>query len=923
MNKKQKNKKQIGVVAAAALAVLCSGMAIGSMANVSASAETNYDFTMLSGASVRTDDEIALRFVTRMKRTDLTAILTAKSAEMSDVNIVTMITPTDYLNEKGWATFNRENVYFPEDATKDTENDVLAQNVVMPASGYVVNALNIHETDLTVNTDDYYYYNAVLYNVAEANITRNYSARSYLEVKGEILDYTDFSYEKNSRNIWEVAAAALADPDRGFDEDSDAYKNVSALCASYEVTVNSTLNTTVIGTTYSSEEYLPSKTLTVKRGQNMRNVISEINQEGWAYTYDLYDETDTKIDINAVVTKDMTLTAKFANALVFTLNDDGESYTVASHGNVATHTTKIKIPATYNGKPITAIASTNAFSVNTHDKLANVTVMDLGDTSITEISGSNTFYNMAALETVILPKALTNIARKNFELAEGNLCADICVNGTADGHTLTIVDEKNGDMPNATVYYYNEAAVCGNTWKYDANGNVVKSIVEHNYVDGVCSICNDTAGLTYTYYSGFNGYVLTAIDPNVTQVNVASEYNDGTNGKAPVVGWHIQALQANSNKAKITSIVMPASIKSIVGNDTHKSNIFMGCTSLEYLKLSPNVDLDYYYVEDGTKPTQNSTMNNSFLDVVDLTIVIPEVAEEDTFNFGRKSFYTDGNRSGSATIYYEGTDASDIVVEDNNNSTDYYAIYTYSETPSCGYWSYDENDMPVYTAHEWVDGVCTVCGGYQTTGMTYTYNSAFSGYVLTSTGGATTVYIAGKYNDGTNGELSVVGVHIAAFKKNTTVQKIYMPSSIKYVVGNSTYSDSLFLGCTSLTYIKLSPNMDIDYCYSETDGTKLSVNTMPNTFYNDKLITVVVPEIAEGDTFNFARKSFYSTEGLFVTICYEGTDASDIVVQNDGNNSTDYYAIYTYSETAAENTWRYVDGVATVWTAEEIAAAVA
>lgn len=694
--------KRIFAVAAACLAAVCC-ISFGAISkSFAANDESSYDFKMINGASVRTDGEVALRFVTRLKRSDLETVLSKKSVEQSDVKIVTMITPADYLEAKGLTEFTRENVYYPDDENKDAVNDVLAQNVEMTADKFVTKAENIHESDSSVNTDDYYYYNAVLYNVSEKNIAREFAARSYLEVNGEILCYTAFDLQNNSRSVWAVADAAIKDPNRDFDENSDAYKNVAALCKTSEITVKSNLAVKVGSDTYEKDDYFAAQTFTVKRGQNLTSVLKEIQHEGYAYSPKLYDAEGSEIDATKIVEKDATITAKFTNAVVFELNTQEDGYTIVSHGNVASYTAKIKIPAEFNGKPVTAIAG-NAFNANTHAALQNVTVMDLGDTPITAIGGdgnTNIFFDMTGLKHIVVPKSLTTIGRKVFELKSGsNLDAVICVNGDSVNHQLTISNDKNAGMEKATVYYLGTGNDC-ETWHYDLNGEV---------------ITND---------------------------------------------------------------------------------------------------------------------------------------------------------------------------------------------------------------HKFEDGICSVCGGYQTESLQYTLFDGFVGYVLTATGGASEVHVAKEYNDGTNGTKPVIGVHVSAFNKNTTVEKIYFPSSIKYVVGekaDSTKQDSLFLSCTKLTYIKLSPNMDIDYCYDSATGEKISTNTMPNTFYNDDKITIVIPQVVSGDKFNFARKSFYGTVG-YITICYEGTDPSDIVVPNDGNNSTDHYGIYTYSKTPKANTWRYVDGVATVWTEEEIAA---
>jgi hypothetical protein len=91
--------------------------------------------------------------------------------------------------------------------------------------------------------------------------------------------------------------------------------------------------------------------------------------------------------------------------LVFTLNEDGESYTVT--GCDESIDAIMEIPATYNGKPVTAIGE-KAFYCCINMKGV---VIPEGVTSI----GDNAFLQCSAMESVILPSTLTHTGEYAFK----------------------------------------------------------------------------------------------------------------------------------------------------------------------------------------------------------------------------------------------------------------------------------------------------------------------------------------------------------------------------------------------------------------------------------------------------------------------------------------------------------------------------
>lgn len=97
-----------------------------------------------------------------------------------------------------------------------------------------------------------------------------------------------------------------------------------------------------------------------------------------------------------------------SDGLSFTLNDDGESYSVSGIGSCTDE--KIIIPSVCNSKPVTAI-SAMAF-----ENCTNVTEIKIPD-SVTSI-GSMAFYGCTGLKSINIPKGVVSIQPGVFTLCE-------------------------------------------------------------------------------------------------------------------------------------------------------------------------------------------------------------------------------------------------------------------------------------------------------------------------------------------------------------------------------------------------------------------------------------------------------------------------------------------------------------------------
>ena len=113
---------------------------------------------------------------------------------------------------------------------------------------------------------------------------------------------------------------------------------------------------------------------------------------------DLFSEETTTADPSTTTEE-----PKVEGALAFTLNDDGESYSVA----IGTYTgLNIEIPSEYEGKPVTAIAN-NAFK-------GCKTIKSVVIPDTVKSIGSYAFGNCEALTSVIVPDSVESIARHAF-----------------------------------------------------------------------------------------------------------------------------------------------------------------------------------------------------------------------------------------------------------------------------------------------------------------------------------------------------------------------------------------------------------------------------------------------------------------------------------------------------------------------------
>lgn len=104
------------------------------------------------------------------------------------------------------------------------------------------------------------------------------------------------------------------------------------------------------------------------------------------------------------------------------------------------------------------------------------------------------------------------------------------------------------------------------------------------------------------------------------------------------------------------------------------------------------------------------------------------------------------------------------------------------------------------------NGKCA-CGEYNTQGVKYGYDAANKVYYVDNNKdlNVAEVTVLPAYNDGTNGEHEVKYLAAEAFRENTSIKKIILPTSVDSLEGN------VFWDCANLEYISMTGITNLDY----------------------------------------------------------------------------------------------------------------
>ena len=237
--------------------------------------------------------------------------------------------------------------------------------------------------------------------------------------------------------------------------------------------------------------------------------------------------------------------------------------------------------------------------------------------------------------------------------------------------------------------------------------------------------------------------------------------------------------------------------------------------------------------------------------------------------------------------------------------------------------------------HNFVDGVCSVCGFGQTQRVAYAYDSINDCYYVAGADAgynSADLYIRSKYNDGNpaHGEKNVKYFTLGAFKNNNTIKRVFLPASMteftdlspdfKYSNGNSLNTingkssplkGQVFEGCSELEYISMP---GIHALPAVAEGAYSHWNF--RDCYN--LTTVIVPEGFENYGAGFMRWNNTPKNAVNRTDIYvigdsvkRISDPLSYPIGNDvgyGNNTLLTGDIFYLDESADEDScfkWKY------------------
>lgn len=193
------------------------------------------------------------------------------------------------------------------------------------------------------------------------------------------------------------------------------------------------------------------------------------NIEYWSYSgcdKNFSDDKGTELTGSTVVAATHTLVnnkctvcdaVMLTEGLNYTLNADGESYTVSGMGT--SQDIYVNIPSTYEGKPVTHIANI-AFANN-----VTIEILIIPD-SVNSI-GNKTFGFCIYLTSIIIPNSVTSIDGDIFFYCDD--LNEIYYHGTCEEwERITIIGDNFEINTSATFYYYSETqpTVEGNYWHY-------------------------------------------------------------------------------------------------------------------------------------------------------------------------------------------------------------------------------------------------------------------------------------------------------------------------------------------------------------------------------------------------------------------------------------------------------------------------
>lgn len=901
----KKNKKLVLAASAVSLGMLAGGVALMNH-GYTASAESAFPgdgtIQVLDGTSLKLNAGGGLRFIVKMNAAAKNYI--KDDDAKGEVKLVVRVGAVKYFDEK-WLNceVDEEKLY-------------------------------------RVDGDEAWYANVCLTNVLEQNRKLDYTARAYIysgKTEAKVSDYNE-----NARgNFYDVATAALLDTKQEYTQQILGLENYSWLGADETfplyidsldlynglvtkinegadfskkyVAVRSNVDVTN-GTALNEGKRLPENNyklslVTFKDGE--KELGSVMVKNGGAATFETpADRTDgndklvfekwvtenggdAEADLSAISgdavvyakfrrvfanaitafdTKDIvygetpvvTATAKYGEAAItFATKEDGEykAWDKLENHNVGTYYVKASVAETSG---YSAAEETKSFEVK---KATNAMQLKMA----------------ATIKCTDTPEPAATAQHGEVKYTYGK---DIDTVQNWDFATARYKDAAGNEIIDARLGYKVKATVEG-TENYDGAEATAEFIVIHDFDEnGLCKHCRKGQSCITYAEDGERAYISGYIEGNNPsgEVYPLAKYNNKDVAYvAANCGW----------TGMVTKIVLPKSVTDFMGNS------FEAAVNLEYISMTG---------------VEHITTGNNFINCSKIKTVIVNKA----FNLDNQQFKKHGmTAEAQGIIYVDGTASESTFSFTAPNLNEFITgkVFYKGDAAKCGQWNYDTDSNIAHgpAAHNYKDGICTVCGKYseeKTQGVVYNYDPTGNNgkgvyYVgLNTTLNLSVVEILGKYNDGINGEKSVKYIAFQAFKDNTTIKKVVLPASVDSLEG------MVFWGCENLEYISMTGISNLEYA-SPYGGSGRN-NNFRNCF---KLSVVITSNALSSNVGQFGcGAADAGNKKILDFYVYGESGAPSLDYKTADANNLCSGKVYYYSETQKAGCWHYDDnGNAELW----------
>ena len=452
-------------------------------------------------------------------------------------------------------------------------------------------------------------------------------------------------------------------------------------------------------------------------------------------------------------------------------------------------------------------------------------------------------------------------------------------------------DSKFGNnmLLTGEVFCYDENSTDCYKWHYAEDGKTIVTRGKHEYNNkNRCKKCGkiNSFGVEYKYNEAKDVYYVAGYNGKNPIVTIPETWNDGEHEEKPVKYVEFEAFRNNTT---ITKVILPKSVDSLEGS------AFFGCKNLEYVSMTGVKIMKWASIYNGRDG------DNNFRNCNKLKYVI--IGTELTTDCGQ--FNTEELPAAlTLDLYVDGADGTVNLV--GNNALWTGNIYYKGVSDQCFKW--DEEDGIIEhgpSKHNYVNGVCTVCGEKDAMGVIYKYNADKDVYYVSGYNGTSAaVNVFATWNDNEHDEKPVKYVGFQAFMDNTTITKVVLPESVDSV------ESMAFWGCSNLEYVSMIGVTDLKYHTSPySDGRN---NSFRNCF---KLKVVVVSNALSSDVGQFGcGAADANNKKILDFYVYGESGAPDLdYVTSDANNLCSG-KVYYYSETRKADCWHYDEnGDAVLW----------